>query len=91
MLSRRSQWGRITREVFHKINESFPLWRPKSIKKETLKALLDYSWPGNVRELESIMEQAVNLCPRSVLQLADKLEISSPLISSAVRTLEATE
>jgi transcriptional regulator with GAF, ATPase, and Fis domain len=62
-----------------------------SIQKETLKALQDYPWPGNVRELESIIERAVILCPGPVLQLADKLEISSPPLSSTVRTLEETE
>jgi formate hydrogenlyase transcriptional activator len=62
-----------------------------SIQKETLKALQDYPWPGNVRELESIIERAVILCPGPVLQLADKLEISFPPLSSAVRTLEETE
>ena len=62
-----------------------------SIQKGTMKALQDYPWPGNVRELESIIERAVILCPGPVLQLADKLEISSPPLSSAVRTLEETE
>ena len=62
-----------------------------SIQKETLKALQDYSWPGNVRELESIIERAVILCPGPVLQLADKLEISSLPLSSTMRTLEETE
>ena len=62
-----------------------------SIQKETMKALQDYPWPGNVRELESIIERAVILCPGPVLQLADKLEISSLPLSSAVRTLEETE
>ena len=62
-----------------------------SIQKETMKALQDYPWPGNVRELESIIERAVILCPGPVLHLADKLEISSPPLSSAVRTLEETE
>jgi PAS domain S-box-containing protein len=62
-----------------------------SIQQETMKALQDYPWPGNVRELESIIERAVILCPGPVLQLADKLEISSPPLSSAVRTLEETE
>lgn len=56
-----------------------------------MKALQDYPWPGNVRELESIIERAVILCPGPVLQLADKLEISSPAFSSTVRTLEETE
>jgi formate hydrogenlyase transcriptional activator len=62
-----------------------------SIPKETMKALQDYPWPGNVRELESIIERAVILCPGPVLQLADKLDISSPLLSSTVKTLEETE
>ena len=63
----------------------------KSIQKEALQALQDYEWPGNVRELESIIERAVILCPGSVLQLADKLSISSPMLSSTLRTLEETE
>jgi DNA-binding NtrC family response regulator len=63
----------------------------KSIQKETMKALQNYPWPGNVRELESIIEWAVILCPGPVFQLADKREISSPTLSSAMRTLEDTE
>jgi len=62
-----------------------------SIPKETMTVLQDYPWPGNVRELESIIERAVILSPGPVLQLADILETSSPQISSAVRTLEASE
>jgi PAS domain S-box-containing protein len=62
-----------------------------NIPKETMKALQDYPWPGNVRELESIIERAVILCPGPVLHLVDKLKISSPAISSAMRTLEDTE
>ena len=62
-----------------------------SIHKETMKELQEYPWPGNVRELESIIERAMILCPGPVLQLTDKLEISSPALSSAVRTLEETE
>jgi transcriptional regulator with GAF, ATPase, and Fis domain len=62
-----------------------------NIPQETMKTLQDYPWPGNVRELESIIERAVILCPGPVLHLADKLEILSPTISSAMRTLEDTE
>ena len=62
-----------------------------SIQKETMKALQDYPWPGNVRELESIIERAVILCPGPVLQLADKLAIQAPQLSSTIRTLEETE
>jgi len=62
-----------------------------SIQKETMRALQDYPWPGNVRELESVIERALILCPGPVFQLVDKLEISSPPLSSTVRTLEETE
>ena len=62
-----------------------------SIPKETMKALQDYLWPGNVRELESVIERAVILCPGSVLQLADKLEVSFLPFSSSIRTLEEME
>ena len=62
-----------------------------SIKNETMKALQDYPWPGNVRELENIIERAVILCPGPFLQLADKLEVLSSPLLSAVRTLEETE
>jgi formate hydrogenlyase transcriptional activator len=62
-----------------------------SIQKETMEALKNYPWPGNVRELESIIERAVILCPGPVLQLADKLEISSPPLASTVKTLEEME
>jgi len=62
-----------------------------TIAKETMATLQDYPWPGNVRELESIIERAVILCQGPVLHLADKLEISSPAVSCAVRTLEETE
>jgi formate hydrogenlyase transcriptional activator len=62
-----------------------------TIPKETMQELQDYPWPGNVRELESIIERAVILCPGPVFHLADRLEISSPPLSSAIRTLEETE
>jgi PAS domain S-box-containing protein len=62
-----------------------------SISKETMKTLQDYPWPGNVRELESIIERAVILSPGPVLQLVDKLKVSSPPVADAVRTLEETE
>jgi formate hydrogenlyase transcriptional activator len=61
------------------------------IHNDTMKALQDYPWPGNVRELESIIERAVILSSGPVLQLTDKLEISSPILLSAVKTLEDTE
>jgi transcriptional regulator with GAF, ATPase, and Fis domain len=62
-----------------------------SIQKESMKALLDYPWPGNIRELESVLERAVILCSGPVLQLADKLDILFPAVSSTIRTLEEVE
>ncbi len=62
-----------------------------SVQKKTMKTLQDYPWPGNVRELESVLERAVILCSGPVLQLADKLDISSSSMSSTIRTLEEVE
>ena len=62
-----------------------------SVQQKTIRTLQDYPWPGNVRELESVIERAVILCPGPVLQLADKLDISSPPMSSPIRTLKETE
>jgi DNA-binding NtrC family response regulator len=62
-----------------------------SIQKETMKALQDYPWPRNVRELESVLERAVILSPGPVLQLAERLEISSLLLSTTLGTLEEAE
>jgi transcriptional regulator with GAF, ATPase, and Fis domain len=63
----------------------------KTISKETITTLQNYSWPGNVRELESIIERAVILCTGSVLHLDDRLDLSSPTHTVASRTLEETE
>jgi formate hydrogenlyase transcriptional activator len=62
-----------------------------SVHKKTMKELQDYPWPGNIRELESVLERAVILCSGPVLQLADKLEISSLPRSSTIRTLDEVE
>jgi formate hydrogenlyase transcriptional activator len=62
-----------------------------SVPRKTMKTLQDYPWPGNVRELESVLERAVILYSGPTLQLADRLDISSPPLSSAIRTLEEVE
>ena len=62
-----------------------------SVQKKAMKTLQDYPWPGNVRELESVLERAVILCSGPVLQLADNMEISSPSVSSPIKTLKETE
>ena len=62
-----------------------------SVQKKAMKALQDYPWPGNIRELESVLERAVILCSGPVLQLADKLEILFPSVSTTTGTLEEVE
>jgi transcriptional regulator with GAF, ATPase, and Fis domain len=62
-----------------------------SVQKKTMKTLQDYPWPGNIRELESVLERTLILCSGPVLQLTDRLEISSPSVSSTIRTLEEVE
>jgi transcriptional regulator with PAS, ATPase and Fis domain len=39
-----------------KLNETHG--RRKTVSKEALQAMLDYSWPGNVRQLDSVLERA---------------------------------
>jgi len=62
-----------------------------SVQKKTMKTLQDYPWPGNIRELESVLERALILCSGPVLQLTDKLDISTPSVSSTTRTLKEVE
>ena len=97
--------GRFRQDLYYRLKEDIPLMvrafierysrklgkSITSIQKETMKALQDYPWPGNVRELENVIERTVILCTGPALRLADKLEISSPQLTSAARTLEETE
>jgi formate hydrogenlyase transcriptional activator len=41
----------------------------EAIPSEVMDAIVNYTWPGNVRELENVIERAVILSPRAVLQL----------------------
>jgi len=38
---------------------------------ETMKKLMSYSWPGNIRELENIIERAVILCKKRMIEPED--------------------
>jgi DNA-binding NtrC family response regulator len=38
------------------------------------RALLEHRWPGNVRELRNVLEHALLLCPRPVLEAQDLAE-----------------
>ncbi len=44
-----------------KFNENLPPEKQKTISKEAMDLLMNYSWPGNVRELENLIERAVIL------------------------------
>ena len=42
----------------------------KSISKEAMELLMNYSWPGNIRELENVIERAVVLCEGDTINLS---------------------
>ena len=48
----------------------------KTIPRDVMKALQDYTWPGNVRELEHVIERAIITTQGSALRLAEKFDIS---------------
>jgi two-component system response regulator AtoC len=43
----------------------------KSLSREALDCLLEYSWPGNVRELRNVLERAALLADGPVIQASD--------------------
>lgn len=43
----------------------------KGVSREALQFLLNYYWPGNVRQLEGVMERAVLLCEKEIIDLDD--------------------
>lgn len=45
--------------------------RFKSICRDSMQRLLDYSWPGNVRELKHVIERAVLMCKEGCLYIPD--------------------
>ncbi len=52
-------------------NKKYSQVSPKSISKELLSLLMEYSWPGNVRELSNAIERAVVMSEKSVLTTED--------------------
>ena len=46
----------------------------ESVSQETMDRLISYSWPGNVRELQNVIERAVVLSTRPILELEQDLE-----------------
>jgi formate hydrogenlyase transcriptional activator len=49
-----------------------------SVPAETMKALTEYHWPGNIRELQNVIERAVIVTQKSVLQVAVRELASAP-------------
>ncbi len=45
--------------------------RTKSLTKEALEYMTEYSWPGNVRELENLLRRAVIMSPDPIVKVQD--------------------
>lgn len=43
--------------------------RNKRLAKKAMEALLKYDWPSNVRELVNVLERAISLAPKNVIQM----------------------
>lgn len=43
--------------------------RNKRMAKKAMEALLKYDWPSNVRELVNVLERAISLAPKNVIQM----------------------
>ena len=65
-------------------HSQIPKARNKRIAKKAMDALLRYSWPFNTRELINVLERAIGLTARNVIQLKD-LPISFEKKSKAGR------
>jgi DNA-binding NtrC family response regulator len=68
--------------------------RIEIIPDETMAALFRYSWPGNIRELQNLIERAVIMTRRGILDIPiDNLKLSTPAACTESRaaTLEDLE
>lgn len=52
-------------------NSQLTSGKGKKLAKKALETLMEYNWPGNVQELQSVLERAVSLSPKQVIQLKD--------------------
>jgi DNA-binding NtrC family response regulator len=52
-------------------HSNIPKARNKRIAKKAMDALLNYNWPSNTRELINVLERAVGLTTRNVIQVKD--------------------
>ena len=62
----------------------------QGISQDAVRLLEGYHWPGNVRQLENVIERAVVLCQREVLELRDFSELQGEA-SLPVALSEVTE
>jgi DNA-binding NtrC family response regulator len=63
----------------------------QSIPSDTMSALVNYDWPGNVRELQNVIERAVILSSRGVLQISSaELHATSALSRAGAEISSAT-
>ena len=59
------------------VNQSLRHWAAvngraiREVSREAMERLMGYEWPGNVRELGNLMERAVILCRKDILDLDD--------------------
>ncbi len=53
--------------------------RVKGVSEGAMKALVEYLWPGNIRQLESVVERAVLMCDKDIININDiKSELRLP-------------
>jgi len=57
----------IAEYIIHRCNLAAS--RNKRLAKKAMEALLKYDWPSNVRELVNVLERAVSLAPKNVIQM----------------------
>ncbi|WP_097028531.1 sigma 54-interacting transcriptional regulator [Clostridium peptidivorans] len=60
------------------------------VELEFIDRLVKYNWPGNIRELQNIIERAMNLCTKELLE-ADHLIIGFPESSKQINTIAEEE
>ncbi len=50
-------------------NSSIAVGHKKVLSKKAQQALMEYNWPGNVRELASVLERAISLTDKNIIQM----------------------
>jgi DNA-binding NtrC family response regulator len=68
----------LTEFFIQKYNNEFGK-RLKGVSEGAMKALIEYFWPGNIRQLESVIERAVLMCDKDIININDiKNELRLP-------------